>query len=336
MKILVTGALGFIGFHLTKSLLKEGHHVVGIDNINNFYAPSLKLNKLPLLGIKETQPSTYQQLTGKNHFKFIKTDVKDRTYLEQLFRDERFDGVCHLAAQAGVQFSIQNPHTYIENNISGFINILDACRQNTVKHLIYASSSSVYGNRKDVPFKETDQVDSPISLYAASKKSNELMAYSYSHLYDLKTTGLRFFTVYGPWGRPDMAPFLFTKNIQEGKAINVFNKGNLERDFTYVDDIVEGMMLIIKSKNKYNYKIYNIGNSSPVNLNDFIKTLETTLDKKAKIQYRPMRDGDVIKTYADTRAISNDFGYKPKTSIKQGIEKFVEWYKEYYEVKIEV
>ena len=254
MKILVTGTLGFIGFHLSQKLIEEGHEVLGIDNINDYYDPSLKLAKLPLFGIHEASPKVYQRLKGKNNFSFIRLNITDRAYLEHLFRDEQFHCVCHLAAQAGVQYSIKNPHTYIENNISGFINILDACRQNKVAHFIYASSSSVYGNRNNVPFRETDNVDHPVSIYAASKKANELMAHTYSHLYDLKTTGLRFFTVYGPWGRPDMAPFIFTKNIIEGKPINVFNNGILERDFTYVDDIIEGILLIVHSKNKYKYK----------------------------------------------------------------------------------
>ncbi len=334
MKILVTGSLGFIGFHLTKKLIEEGHQIVGIDNINHYYDPNLKLAKLPLLGISESAPCDYQHLNGYSNFKFIKLDIKDRKYLEQLFIEEQFDCVCHLAAQAGVQFSIKNPHTYIENNVSGFINILDACRQTKVKHFIFASSSSVYGSREKVPFNEEDNVDHPISIYAASKKSNELMAYTYNHLYHLKTTGLRFFTVYGPWGRPDMAPFIFTKNISENKEISVFNNGNMERDFTCIDDIIDGINLIINGNNHTNYKIYNIGNSSPVNLNEFINTLEDTLEKKAKIQYRPMREGDVIKTYADTTAIARDFGYQPKTSVKDGIKKFVDWYKEYYNLKI--
>lgn len=332
MKILVTGTLGFIGYHLTKRLISEGYEVVGIDNINNYYDVNLKYNKLPILGIEENQIKNNKCYSSKKYqnFRFIKLDIFDREKVEGLFKDENFDIVCNLAAQAGVQYSIENPHTYIENNVTGFINILDACRKTNVKHFIYASSSSVYGNREEVPFKETDNVDHPISLYAASKKANELMAHAYSHLYDLKTTGLRFFTVYGPWGRPDMAPFIFIKNIIEKNTITVFNDGNMDRDFTYVDDIIEGITLLIKGEKKYNYKIYNIGNSSPVNLSDFVKTIEKAVGEKAQIKYRPMRDGDVIKTYADTSSLTNDFGYKPNTSIEEGIGKFVEWYRDYY------
>lgn len=337
MKILVTGTLGFIGFHLTKELINNGNEVIGIDNINNYYDINLKYNKLPLLGIKEKITKNNIAYSSKKftNFKFIKLDIFDKEILEDLFQNEQFDVVCNLAAQAGVQYSIENPHTYIENNVTGFINILDACRKTNVKHFIYASSSSVYGNREDVPFKETDNVDNPISIYAASKKANELMAHTYSHLYNLKTTGLRFFTVYGPWGRPDMAPFIFTKNIIENNPINVFNEGNMERDFTYIDDIIKGVMLIINGENSYSYKIYNIGNSSPVKLNNFINTIEKKIGIKAQISYRPMREGDVLKTYADTSSLTNDYGYTPTISIEEGIGKFVDWYKEYYKNKID-
>ena len=333
-KILVTGAIGFIGYHLTKKLIHEGYEVVGIDNINDYYNTKLKYDKLPILGIDEKEIKLNKEYLSKKYanFKFAKIDIRDREKIEVLFAKENFDIVCNLAAQAGVKYSIENPHTYVENNVTGFINILDACRQTNVKHFIFASSSSVYGNSENVPFKETDNVDHPISIYAASKKSNELMAHTYSHLYNLKTTGLRFFTVYGPWGRPDMAPFIFTKNIIEGNAIRVFNDGNMERDFTYVDDIINGIIPIIEKEKNFCYKIYNIGNSSPVNLNDFIKTIEDTVGITANISYQPMRDGDVIKTYADTTSLFNEYGYKPTTPIKKGITSFIDWYKNYFSI----
>lgn len=331
-KALVTGAIGFIGYHLTKRLLKEGYDVVGIDNINSYYDVRLKYAKLPILGIEEDSiwPNVPYQSETHEHFKFIKLDITDRYNLEKLFETEKFDIVCNLAAQAGVQYSIQDPHTYIENNITGFINIIDACRQHRIEHFVYASSSSVYGNREDVPFKETDKVDHPISLYAASKKANELIAHSYSHLYNLKTTGLRFFTVYGPWGRPDMAPFIFVKRISEGKPITVFNDGNMERDFTYVDDIVEGVFSVLNVENRSeSYKIYNIGNSTPINLNEFIKIIEHTICKKANIKYLPMREGDVKKTFSDVSKMQIDFGYTPSTNLQEGIKNFYNWYIEF-------
>ena len=332
-KVLVTGAIGFIGYHLTERLLKEGYAVVGIDNINSYYDVRLKYAKLPILGINEDSiwPNVPYQSTKHKHFKFVKLDIKDRYNLEKLFETEKFDIVCNLAAQAGVQYSIQDPHTYVENNITGFINIIDACRQHKIEHFVYASSSSVYGNREDVPFKESDNVDHPISLYAASKKANELIAHSYSHLFNLKTTGLRFFTVYGPWGRPDMAPFIFVKRISEGKPITVFNNGDMERDFTYVDDIVEGVYKVIQENSTpENYKIYNLGNSKPVNLNDFINTIENVVGEKAIIYYKPMREGDVVRTYSDISKLQKDYGYIPKSDIKEGIRRFIEWYEKYY------
>jgi len=328
-KVLVTGALGFIGFHLTKKLIKEGYQVVGIDVINSYYDIRLKYAKLPILGFDESNiwPNVMYQSSIYPGLQFSKTDISDRYYLEKLMQDEKFDIVCNLAAQAGVQYSIANPHTYIQDNITGFVNIMDACRQTGVGHFIYASSSSVYGDREDVPFHETDNVDNPISLYAASKKANELMAHSYSHLYKLKTTGLRFFTVYGPWGRPDMAPFIFVKNIYEGNKITVFNKGELERDFTYVSDIVNGIFLVIAgNKERAAYQIYNIGNSNPVNLNDFILTIENALGRKAQISYQPLRKGDVKRTFSDISKLSADYGYKPEINIEEGIKRFVEWY----------
>ncbi len=328
-KVLVTGALGFIGYHLTEKLLKEGYEVVGIDVINSYYDIRLKYAKLPILGIESGAmwPNVMHQSTIYPNFKFSKVDINDRYYLEKLFEREQFDTVCNLAAQAGVQYSIANPHTYVANNMSGFVNIIDASRHHGVKHFVYASSSSVYGDREEVPFRETDNVDNPISLYAASKKADELMAHSYSHLFNLKTTGLRFFTVYGPWGRPDMAPYIFVKNIREGNQITVFNNGNLDRDFTYVLDIVDGVFRVIHQEaDNNNYEIYNIGNSNPVNLNDFITTIEDAVGKKAIIKYKPLREGDVIRTYSDITKLRNDYGYNPKVNIKEGIEKFVEWY----------
>jgi UDP-glucuronate 4-epimerase len=333
-KILVTGAIGFIGYHLTERLLKEGYAVVGIDNINSYYDVRLKYAKLPIFGIQEDTiwPNVPYQSNKHKHFKFVKLDIKDRYNLEKLFETENFDIVCNLAAQAGVQYSIQDPHTYVENNITGFINIIDACRQHKIEHFVYASSSSVYGNRDDVPFKETDNVDHPISLYAASKKANELIAHSYSHLFNFKTTGLRFFTVYGPWGRPDMAPFIFVKNISEGKPITVFNNGIMERDFTYIDDIVEGVFKVIQGGvTNYNYKIYNIGNSNPINLNDFIRTIEKFVEKKAIIEYKTMRIGDVVRTYSDITHLQNDYSYFPTFSINKGLTLFIDWYRIYHQ-----
>ncbi|MFC2097379.1 NAD-dependent epimerase/dehydratase family protein [Bacteroidota bacterium] len=336
-KVLVTGAIGFIGYHLTERLLKEGYEVVGIDNINSYYDVRLKYAKLPILGIEEDSiwPNVPYQSYKHNFFKFIKMDIKDRYNLEKLFKVEKFDIIVNFAAQAGVQYSIHNPHTYIENNITGFINLIDAAKINKIKHFLYASSSSVYGNRDDVPFKETDNVDHPISLYAASKKTNELIAHTYSHLYKLKTTGLRFFTVYGPWGRPDMAPFIFVKRISEGKPITVFNNGNMERDFTYIDDIIDGVFNIVKGNNSVLeiFKIYNIGNSNPTNLNEFIKIIEKSVGQKAQIIYQKMRNGDVKKTFADTSSLANDYKYKPNNSIETGIHNFVEWYNKYYCIK---
>jgi UDP-glucuronate 4-epimerase len=333
-KILVTGALGFIGYHLTQKLISTGCQVVGIDNINGYYNVKQKYDKLPLLGIDEISPLPNQLFQSMifDNFKFGKIDITDRFQIEELFRSEQFDIVVNLAAQAGVQYSIQNPHSYIENNITGFINLIDAAKTHNIQHFVYASSSSVYGNRVEVPFKETDNVDHPISLYAASKKANELIAHTYSHLNNVKTTGLRFFTVYGPWGRPDMAPFIFTKNILEEKEIIVYNEGNLERDFTYIDDIISGILGVIQDKSKveYIYNIYNIGNSKPVNLMDFIKTIENKLNKKANIKYEPLRKGDVFRTFASTIKLHNDYSYSPSIDITKGISSFVDWYLEYF------
>jgi len=335
-KILVTGSLGFIGFHLVQRLIDEGHRVVGVDNINDYYDVRLKYDKLPLLGIHTDNifPNVVYKSETLPLFQFIKLDIKDRFRVEELFRKNNFDIVVNLAAKAGVQYSIQNPHTYVSNNITSYINLIDAAKKYKIKHFVYASSSSVYGNREDVPFHETDRVDHPISLYAASKKANELLAHTYSHLYGLPTTGLRFFTVYGPWGRPDMAPFIFVKRISEGKPINVFNNGNMIRDFTYISDIVEGIFKVVESNGQAKgYRIYNIGNSRPVNLNDFIQTIEKLLNKKAIIDYKDIRQGDVVKTYSDVTAIQNDYQYFPKTDLSSGLALFIEWYRNYFEYK---
>jgi UDP-glucuronate 4-epimerase len=348
MKILLTGSAGFIGFHLAKRLIDEGHEIIGLDNINDYYDVNLKYARLRQTGI-ERDNIEYNKLAISPIFpsyRFIKMKLEDRENLHDLFRHEQFDCVCNLAAQAGVRYSLTNPYAYIDSNIIGFINILEACRHNHIKHLAYASSSSVYGLNEKIPFSEGDNVDHPISLYAATKKSNELMAHTYSYLFGLPTTGLRFFTVYGPWGRPDMALFIFTKAILEGKPIQVFNNGEMERDFTYIDDIVEGIFRILagdppKGNNSWNgqhpdpssspapYKIYNIGHSSPVKLMDFIKAIEKTLNKKAIIEMMPMQPGDVISTWADISSISNNFIYKPGYSFKEGIRNYIEWYKSY-------
>lgn len=330
MKILVTGTAGFIGFHLAKRLLKSGNEVVGLDNINNYYDVRLKYGRLEETGICETELvyGNILQSSIYTGYRFIKLNLEDKECLRQLFSDEKFDLVCHLAAQAGVRYSIENPYAYIDSNIIGFINILECCRYFAIKHLVYASSSSVYGSNSKVPFSETDTVDSPVSLYAATKKANELMAHTYSHLFQIQTTGLRFFTVYGPWGRPDMAPMLFTKTIIEGKPIYVFNHGDLSRDFTYIDDIVEGVYRIVAGEMHKNelYQIYNIGCSQPVKLIDFIRTLEDSIGIKAILVMKPMQPGDVYQTYADTTKLSADFGYKPTITITEGISEFIKWY----------
>jgi UDP-glucuronate 4-epimerase len=333
--VLVTGASGFIGFHLSKKLLSLGYQIVGIDNLNNYYEVSLKEARL-------------HQLKEQEHFKFHQLDICDRSAVQQIFARYQFDIVVNLAAQAGVRYSIENPYAYIDSNISGFINILEGCRHNKVKHLVFASSSSVYGANTNMPFSVHDNVDHPISLYAATKKANELMAHTYSHLYGLPTTGLRFFTVYGPWGRPDMALFLFTKAILEDRPINVFNHGKMRRDFTYIDDIVEGIMRVMENTatgnpdwsgnnpdpgtSKAPYKIYNIGNNQPVELLHFIETIEKNLGKTATKNFLPLQDGDVPETYANVDDLINDVGFKPNTSIEVGIKNFVEWYRSYYGV----
>ncbi|MDM9632804.1 NAD-dependent epimerase [Robiginitalea aurantiaca] len=338
MKILVTGSSGFIGFHVCKSLNKRGHEVVGLDNINDYYDVNLKFARLKELGISKEDATDFNQKKESESlkdFSFIRIHLEDRKTLDELFKKESFDVVCHLAAQAGVRYSLENPDAYISSNIVGFLNILENCRHNRVKHLVYASSSSVYGNSKNVPFETSERVDRPVSLYAATKISNELMAHTYSHLYGFPTTGLRFFTVYGPWGRPDMAYFLFTNAILRGKSIKVFNQGNLERDFTFIDDIVEGIVRIIekpldKRLEKENlYKVYNIGNNQSVKLTDFIHTIEKTLGKTANKILSPMQAGDVEKTWANVDDLINDYDYRPQTSLKEGIKAFVDWYQSY-------
>lgn len=335
MNLLVTGAAGFIGFHLSKFLLERGDTVYGIDNCNNYYDINLKENRLKFL-------------KKDKNFSFNNVDISDNDAISKIFNNQKFDKVINLAAQAGVRYSIENPHAYINSNILGFMNILEACRHNDINHLVYASSSSVYGANETMPFSVHDNVDHPLSLYAATKKSNELMAHTYSHLYKLPTSGLRFFTVYGPWGRPDMALFMFTKAILEEKPINVFNHGKMMRDFTYIDDIVLGIVKVLDKVAKPNndwsgrdpdpgtskapWKLYNIGNSNPVKLMDFISAIEKATGKEAILNKMPMQPGDVPSTYADVDSLKKDVGYSPSTSISDGVDNFVRWYKEYYSI----
>jgi len=315
MKILITGSAGFIGYHLCKELLDEENTILGIDNLNNYYNPSLKINRL-------------NQLKLYKNFKFEKIDISDREKITPIFKDFKPNKVVNLAAQAGVRYSLQNPYAYMDSNLVGFLNILELCRQNETEGFIYASSSSVYGENKKIPFSINDRVDKPISLYAASKKANELIAHSYSHLYGLHTTGLRFFTVYGPWGRPDMAYYIFTKKILNGEPISVFNNGNMKRDFTFIDDIILGTKAAIEKN--YSFEIFNLGNNKSVNLLDFIKTIENKLNKKAIINFQPMQSGDVKETCADISELEEKLGFKPKILIDEGIQKFIKWYKSYY------
>ena len=341
MNILVTGAAGFIGFHVCKELLSQGHRVVGLDNLNDYYEVALKYARLSELGVSEAGRMEYgsaAQSHTQTGFSFIKLNIEDRDAIPKVFREGAFEVVCNLAAQAGVRYSIENPETYIDSNIVGFLNILEGCRHYGIKHLVYASSSSVYGLNEEIPFNTSHKTDTPISLYAASKKSNELMAHTYSHLYGFCTTGLRFFTVYGPWGRPDMALFLFTKAMNENKPIQVFNQGEMSRDFTYIDDICKGVTTImnedvhLRATAKEMYKLYNIGNSSPVALTEFIAAIEQTLGIKAIQQMQPMQAGDVASTWADVSGLEKDYQYQPHTPVKEGIEKFISWYKECYRV----
>jgi UDP-glucuronate 4-epimerase len=350
MKFLVTGTAGFIGSYAAERLLGRGDEVIGLDSINDYYDVNIKFSRLKRAGI---DPSCINyggivQSSIHEKYHFIKMNLEDRAGIEDLFRKEGFNKVCHLAAQAGVRYSITNPHAYIDSNIIGFQNILEACRNNKTGHLVYASSSSVYGLNANYPFSTRDNVDHPISLYAATKKSNELMAHTYSHLYGIPTTGLRFFTVYGPWGRPDMALFIFTKAILENRAIEVFNNGDMKRDFTYVDDIVTGVVKVLDNPPRGNpdwsgkepdpscsispYKIYNIGNNSPVNLLDFIDAIEKSLGKKAIKNYMPMQPGDVPATWADVSDLISDLGYSPSVNVREGVQRFVDWYKDYFKL----
>lgn len=335
MKFLVTGSAGFIGFHVSERLLAAGHQVIGIDNLNDYYDVNLKQARLDLLA-------------PHSSFRFDKIDLADRNAMAELFAKEKFDRVIHLAAQAGVRYSIDNPHAYADSNLVGHLNVLEGCRHNKVGHLLYASSSSVYGLNRKLPFSTDDTVDHPISLYAATKKANELMSHTYSHLYGLPTTGLRFFTVYGPWGRPDMALFKFTRAIVEGKSIDVYNHGQMRRDFTYIDDIAEAIVRLqdvipqadamwtveegTPATSSAPYRVYNIGNSNPVTLMDYITPLETSLGKVAQKNMMPMQPGDVLETSADTKALYDVIGFKPQTSVQDGVQRFVDWYKAFYKV----
>ncbi|WP_178863889.1 NAD-dependent epimerase [Thiomicrorhabdus cannonii] len=333
MKILVTGSAGFIGFYTVQALLKQGHEVVGIDNLNDYYDVSLKQGRLAFL------KGFCQQQQCAARYRFIEMDIADRTVMAELFANHVFDRVIHLAAQAGVRYSLQNPHAYVDSNLVGFVNVLEGCRQQQTAHLVYASSSSVYGMNTKIPFSTDDRVDYPISLYAATKKSNELMAHAYSHLYGIPTTGLRFFTVYGPWGRPDMAYFSFTQKILAGQPIDVFNHGQMERDFTYIDDIVEGVVRVMDRIPKPQasefttaeapYKIYNIGNNQPITLERFINAIEQATGKQAVRNNLPMQAGDVPRTYADVSDLMADVDFKPATEIETGIERFIDWYLNY-------
>jgi Nucleoside-diphosphate-sugar epimerases len=335
-KILVTGAAGFIGFHLCKRLAEQGNIVVGLDNINDYYDVNLKYARLHELGIDRSEAEQFNSKVSSHiytNLTFVRMNLEDREQLPALFQAEYFDAVINLAAQAGVRYSLENPMAYVDSNLVGFVNILECCRHHKIGHLVYASSSSVYGENGKVPFSEEDRVDYPVSLYAATKKANELMAHTYSHLYQVATTGLRFFTVYGPWGRPDMAPILFASAIREGRPIKVFNNGDMSRDFTYIDDIVNGIIIALENPAKAEkaqpyYQVFNIGNGSPVSLMEFIETLESNLGKVAEKNMLPMQPGDVPRTFADTKFLE-EIGYKSSTSLSQGIERFVKWYIEY-------
>lgn len=336
MKILVTGSAGFIGFYVTMALLEQGHEVVGVDNLNDYYDPELKQARLA-----EIERFCKEKALSQS-YEFCELEIADREACQALFERTGFDRVIHLAAQAGVRYSIENPHAYVDANLVGFVNILEGCRSQKTAHLVYASSSSVYGMNSKIPFSTDDRVDFPISLYAATKKSNELMAHTYSHLYNIPTTGLRFFTVYGPWGRPDMAYFSFTRKILAGESIDVFNHGNMERDFTYIDDIVEGVVRVMEhipqpqvseeTSAQAPYKIYNIGNNQPIRLGRFIEAIESATGKQAVRNPLPMQAGDVPRTFADVSDLMADVGFKPSTEIEDGIDRFVRWYRDFYRV----
>lgn len=348
MKILITGTAGFIGFHLANRLIARGDEVVGLDAINDYYDVNLKYDRLAYAGIQREEIAYGKLVASHKHdnYRFIRLQLEDKAGIDLLFANEQFDAICNLAAQAGVRYSLINPQAYVDSNIVGFVNLLEACRHNKVGHLAYASSSSVYGLNESMPFSTSDNVDHPVSLYAASKKSNELMAHTYSHLFNIPTTGLRFFTVYGPWGRPDMALFLFTEAILKDEPIKVFNHGKMVRDFTYVDDIVEGVVRVIDnppggdpnwtgkdpnpSTSKAPYQVYNIGNNNPVQLMDFIEAIEKALGKEAEKNMMPIQPGDVPATYANVQDLIDNLGYKPETPVQVGIDAFVAWYKDYY------
>lgn len=351
MKFLITGVAGFIGFHVCKRLLGENTdiEVVGLDNLNSYYDVNLKFGRLQELGIdNHIEINKYKESLIIDRFKFIQMDLSDSDSIKKLFEAEKFDIVVNLAAQAGVRYSLKNPAAYIQSNIDGFLNILEGCRQNSIKHLVYASSSSVYGLNGKVPFSESDSIAHPVSLYAATKKANELMAHSYSHLYQIPSTGLRFFTVYGPWGRPDMSPFLFTDAILNNQPIKIFNNGNMLRDFTYIDDIVDGVIRVIghpptcsdqwdninsdPRSSSAPYRVYNIGNSKPIKLMDFITAIENAIGIVSKKEFLPMQMGDVYQTYADTTALQNDLGFMPKTDLNVGVKKTVDWYRSFYQI----
>lgn len=351
MKYLITGVAGFIGFHVCKRLLEENTdiEVVGIDNLNSYYDVNLKYGRLQELGIdNQIEKNKFKESSFSTSFRFIQLDLVDNDSIQKLFEKEKFDIVINLAAQAGVRYSINNPHAYIKSNVEGFLNILEGCRHNCIKHLVYASSSSVYGLNGKVPFSENDSIAHPVSLYAATKKANELMAHSYSHLYQIPSTGLRFFTVYGPWGRPDMSPFLFTDAILNNRPIKIFNNGNMLRDFTYIDDIVDGIIKVIyhtpsaiihwdsnnpdPGSSSAPYRVYNIGNSKPIQLMDFINAIENEIGVESKKEFLPMQQGDVFQTYADTNALHNDLGFMPKTDLTEGVKKTVEWYRSFYKI----
>jgi len=351
MKILVTGTAGFIGSFVAVRFAERGDEVVGIDNINEYYDVQLKYGRLGRDGLDRPKAEAGRWVKSSKYpnYRFKRMNLEDRQAIQKLFDKEKFDAVCHLAAQAGVRYSLINPYSYIDANVVGFTTLLECCRHHKTKHLVYASSSSVYGLNKKYPFSVHDNVDHPVSLYAATKKANELMAHTYSHLYGIPTTGLRFFTVYGPWGRPDMALFLFTRAILENKPINVFNHGKMKRDFTYIDDIVTGVVKVLDkpatgdphwrgkaadpSRSQAPYRIYNIGNNSPVELRDFIRAIEKALGKKAKKNFLSMQPGDVLATWADVKDLVKDFGYKPAITVEEGVRKFVQWYMEYYKIK---
>jgi UDP-glucuronate 4-epimerase len=326
VKILVTGAAGFIGMHVAQLLLARGDAVVGVDNLNGYYDPQLKRDRLA-------------RLAPHPGFRFVKKDISDRREMEKLFSSENFEAVVHLAAQPGVRYSLQNPHAYIEANIAGFMNVLEGCRHAGAAHLVYASSSSVYGGNKQLPYRESDSVDHPVSLYAATKKANELMAHTYSHLFGLPSTGLRFFTVYGPWVRPDMALYRFTRAIVEGRPIDVYNHGRMTRDFTYIDDIAEGVVRTldapVQAKNKVPYQIFNIGNHEPVQLLRYIEAIEKALGVTAEKNFLPLQNGDVLDTFADVSALEAWTGFRPRTSVEQGVKRFVAWYRDYYRIPAE-